>query len=310
MAVKLTLEHVPAEVAEDLDFDLIGEGVAALVCGLPEPNEIDLVLSGDFTASVRARMTAAEGRDEYSAERHIGLVPAKTFPGDGPKATVVMNAAIVWRKARDAIKDINVPRCFGHEGRHVALHQRGEHTHDARRRRNLMTAERVFVGRAGIMIEEYRVERALCAAGMPAGRLYIDSLSGSIPRIHAAMADAARARWNGGDIAPCIQAVLGAFDQLTTLLGYVAAHVAAEATPLDGVSATPEWERLVGSRWTRVQELLSAVPHADESWSADALVRGVDELAAELREWLEDIGFSLDDRDDGNCWFDFTRHDW
>jgi hypothetical protein len=61
-------------------------------------------------------------------------------------------------------------RAVAHEALHVANRQRGEHLYRLGERfEHLDVTDRHFLSYAGILIEEYRVDRALCSHGQWGG---------------------------------------------------------------------------------------------------------------------------------------------
>lgn len=86
-------------------------------------------------------------------------------------------------------------------------------------------AEGFFAAIASILVEEYRVERAIWDTGRFEQDIYTPALAAALLRLHSAFGEAVGARMEGSDLDVCIQAVAGIFEQLMTHLSYVAARL-------------------------------------------------------------------------------------
>jgi hypothetical protein len=161
------------------------------------------------------------------------------------------------------------------------------------------------------MIEEFRVERALCEQGRPLRVTYEQTTPDVLDELRAALLDAVTLRHSAEDIGRTYDSVLRAFNAVTIHFAYLAAdHVESGGVRTIGsVRNTPEWERYVHSNWNELVRLLEPIPAAHTDMGSTAMCSTADELADMLHRWLRDVGFDLYDAPEG-LYFDVLRHDF
>lgn len=161
------------------------------------------------------------------------------------------------------------------------------------------------------MIEEFRVERALCEHGFPLHETYEQTTSDVFEELRAALLDAVTLRRPGEAVDRTYEGALRAFNALTIHFAYLAAdHVASRgARTIGPVRGSPGWVRYVHSNWDGLIRLLEPIPAAEADIELPAIDAAAAKLADMLQGWLKDVGFDLFDVPDG-LYFDVLRHDF
>jgi len=116
--------NVAYEYANSHDSDPAEAAVAVATIGriAPRPDEVTLVITGDFLASNRSRLTTEDG-ETYDADRTFGVAAARTLPrADGTIDILVASPLLHSNVAAE----IGLQRLVSHEAYHAAIHQRGE----------------------------------------------------------------------------------------------------------------------------------------------------------------------------------------
>lgn len=119
-----------------------------------------------------------------------------------------------------------------------------------------------FLAIAGLMSEEFRVERALCEAGSWPRAEYRDGVVGTLRAFAAEMLSAVTLRYPGEPIDRRCTTVLSAFSTLTTLGGYLAAEQIASGGNRSPETTSPMWRRYVGPMWPTLLKALEPIPSA------------------------------------------------
>lgn len=260
----------------------------------PAPGRVTAVVAESLVDAVRARTRDKQEAASYSSGRIFGEVGAKTMlPVDG-KTDVVFDARLF--KPGSVFASADTSRIAAHEGLHVAMNQRSETLSDIHVRRKLpgMTRETTFVAFAGIAVEEYRVERALCSESWwpsPANVSY------AFGRCRDAMVEASDARGRGGGVLDYCRAVLTAFHELTVQFAYIAGEELAGGGPVSRGQAG--WDWLAGPAFDDYLDALDHIPSATVATSRDELDGYAFELVEPLDQWLRQIGFLIEDRSQG-----------
>jgi hypothetical protein len=117
-----------------LDPDLIGEAVAEIALRAEEPDDVEVVLAGDFVRAVRDRIPGEQGRDDYTVDRLFGVAAARTLQLADGRTSVVVNGNLLLP---GAMPRSDLLRLCAHEGLHVATYQRGETASDIRSRHGI-----------------------------------------------------------------------------------------------------------------------------------------------------------------------------
>jgi hypothetical protein len=303
--VELTLAWVDPDV---LDLDRITVGAARVASLAPDPERVRLVIAGDFIAAVAERVDDAEYAKHFHRDRTFGSAAAKTIEQADGSVDLIVDAELV---AKGQPEDFDSERLFAHEGYHVAIGQREESLNDIRLRHGLgdYSHQGYFTAVAGNMGEEYRVERALCNEGWWPDVGYREGIPDGLTAFRNELLDGVTNRYRNEPVDRCCRTVLQAFYNLAILMGYLAAeHLgsAGERTPDAGVR---RWSRLVGPAWGELLDLLEAMPSANERTPRAQLDEQAFALADVLARWLEHIGFTIDDLDEG-FYFRVVRHDF
>jgi len=245
---------------------------------------VELVFADDLSTAVRARLSGSEAAS-YSARRQAVEAVARVVHR-GPHTSVVVATPILL-----GLEGANIDSTWiiAHEARHVAIHQYGESTSDGTGR--LRMSVDYFTAVAGNVIEEYRVERALCDRGQLLTASYNARLAGVVERLTPVFDSVASVPESKG-----IPLVTSAFYQLATYLSYVIADVlASRGAHVPDAMGQPGWDRLVGSAWDMLTGSLAVVPSADVRWDRADADEAMRRLVAPHRDWLNRIGLQLHD---------------
>jgi hypothetical protein len=297
-------ERISASVLDEAILD------AALTSlgGVPGVGEVDVVVAGDLEASIRQRLSedAAAG---FAVERVTGSVGAKTIHRDDGSSIVIDGRLLIQGAARAA--DIDVSRLLAHEGWHVSLRNRGEDFNTAAERHDVSGAWGHFLGQALIVIEEFRVERALCEQGLPLHRTYEQTTSLVLEELRAALVEAVTLRAQGGDICRTYDSAVRAFNALTIHFAYLAADYVASggSRSIGSVRDSIAWTRYVNSNWAELVRRLEPIPAASDETGAATIDIAAGELAEVLQGWMKDVGFDLYDVP-GGLYFDVLSNDF
>ena len=296
------------EVAESaLDAERQQRFLKALDERLADPGHFELVVAGNFAEAVRRRASDQRERDEYQADRLFGQAVAKTFVrNDGRSVCLIVDANTL--RSGQGFDRHDVRRLAAHEAYHAAIHQRLESVADLRQRRKVAGYSRLgyFLECGGILVEEYRVERALAEEGLALDEGYRSDLPQSLRRLQERILDGVTLRHPTESIERCAKTVMEAFHRFAVLSTYLAAH--------DALAGAPELStglalRLIGPHYDRLAETLRRCPSAARPTRRLDVESCVDRLVAPLDEWLQFIGFGVEDRQ-GGLYFDVLRHDW
>jgi hypothetical protein len=289
--------------ASDVDQTVLADALHRLAT-LPDiGDDIALVVAADIGQAIRVRLPADQARI-YDPSRISGVVGAKTIPGpDG--TSIVIDGRLLSTGLRRELSDagIDVPRIVEHEGWHHVLDNRGESFHAAVERLALTGAHAHFVGQGLVMIDEYRVERALRERGLPLHESYIDSTGD----VFAELATELRGGRLDLPVPQRMEVVMRAFNALTTHMTYLAGA----GLTVQVLRGLPLWNRYVGDSFDETASVLEAVPSAAIPTDSDLL----DATAATLGDrtlpaWLERVGFTLEDIDGGDMWFESISNDF
>jgi hypothetical protein len=269
---------------------------------VPDVGEIEIVIDGDLEASVRRRLPDEQAR-LFSVQRVSGAVGAKTIPTERGCA-IVLDARLLFPGAA-AGAEVDVPRMFEHEAWHIALRQRDEDFYSGLERLQASGADAQYVGQALVLIDDYRVERALFERGFTLEPSYLPATEETLEACVATLLDAIANRYADEPVTRCFETAVPAFNSLTTHLGYLAA-AGADVADLRRLA---RWRRLVGDHYDALVASLAPMPSAAKGAVPDLLDETARAVAAVLRDWLELVGFRISDVD-GGLFFDVLRHDF
>jgi hypothetical protein len=295
MNVRTTFEGVTCEIDQALLLAATARIESVLGDGV-----VKLVVAGDLEAAIRRRLTAAEAAN-YMVSRISGAVGAKTIALPDAGCAIVVNAKYLIPGIAEKA-GLDVPRVFEHEGWHAALIGREEDSRTGFAHADLDGSRGHYLGQAIVLVEEFRVERALAERG-----IRTESSSGaSIPEVLVEFGHSLREADSllcEDDVLSAFQIVFGSFNALTTALTYLAAD---ETVFHDSFWMDPElpgWSKFVGRYWEELVRELGHVPSAATAVTAARLDAYAEKIADLLKVWLEAIGYRLEDLPDGGLYF-------
>ncbi|GAB3396892.1 hypothetical protein [Amycolatopsis echigonensis] len=306
----VTIEHV-ASTTDEL-ADRIAETSHIISQRVIDPDQVELVVTGDFVASVRARATNAVEANHYSPERGSGVAIAKTIV-DGDRSIIVVPGFVL--SGVENVFDELGRHCISHEALHALLKQRGEDTSAASARLATTQSERDYLTSAGVIAEEYRVEACLAVEGSTPPTTSQSGFDDALEAARLTFLDAIILRHPAESMhRPSATARQGTH-HLGIQLGYLAAeltnaHGTVPAIPPTALARNPLWARLVGPSWQRIAGVLSELPDASNPTAEDALTQTVLSLANALKDWIRHVGFVWRDTPEGGLYFDVLRHDF
>jgi hypothetical protein len=318
--VRLYVEHVDEEIAAVFTeptaevpplLSAVADGMQIVATRVNDLDRIDLVLTGDFVASVQTRLAGPDGSVEYHAKRGPGMAVAKTIPVGDRIAIIV---PVVWFIDPRGEAMESRRRMLSHEALHTALRLRDEQSHDARRRLGVSAAHGTYVACAGVVGEEYRVEAAL-RAEPPFETNYPRILEDSLVFARESFVDAVTLRYPNEPIDRTYDTVMGTVQNLAIQLAYFAAARSDEAGVVPGelddeVGRIQHWDRLIGPWWQAIAEALSVFPDASQLCGRQVLDEAVLGLAAVVEQWLRYVGFEILPMPDDGEYFNVLRHDF
>lgn len=296
-----------------IDFCRTSLGLRAL-----RPDEVKLVIAGDFVESVKARLPDGPYRDSFDLERGAGSVGSKTLIVDG-EVHVVFPAFLFLdsgaaRKhlppedaeqilASDQARANMARRTAIHEAQHVAMEQAGEDNPDFSA---AGWARRNFLNAAHQVISEYRAE-----LGVPRERreeyetdFPLASLR-HLPAVLQRYVATYQGHRNADRLAyEIVQETL----HLWKALAYVAAARRVVGSDIgapfpDDIVESDLWRLMAADHWDDLEQLLSDIPSGGVRVDSSDLARWTDELANALDAWLTDFGFVWEDLADGRSRF-------
>jgi hypothetical protein len=265
-------------------------------------DEVEIIVAGDLAASVRRRLPDDQAA-MFSVDRVSGRVGAKMIPTLDGCAIVIDGRLLVPGAAMAA--EIDVARLFEHEAWHGALSHHAEDFHAAFSRLSIEGAQAHYVGQALVLVDDYRIERALFEQGSTLDASYVPSTTETLDGCAAALLDAVTLRYPGEPMTRCFETAVPAFNSLTTHLGYLAAADA----DIGALRGLPRWRGLVRNHYDRMKETLEALPSASERVEPAKIDATAIELGQVLEAWLRDVGFVLRDVPTG-LYLDVLRHDF
>jgi hypothetical protein len=295
---------------EDLDDDALERGLAVIEAVAPRPDDVRVVVAGDFEQAVRDRVDDADYAAAFTADRLFGRATAKAIGHDDGTTDLVLDKWLLSKWSPPEGHDIE--RLFHHEALHIAVDQRGEQMNGLRVRSGYpVNSNRGYFGAVtGVMIEEYRTERALCEAGRWPHEDYLGNFDAAVHAFAEAALDGVQLRYPGEPIGRCYQTVVSAFHHLATYTGYVAAEILAsgrERYPYVDPSAK---RRLLGLAWDAVIDSLDGIPSATTPIDSAELDAVAWTMADQVEWWLEHVGFTPKDLPEDGIYFDVLRHDF
>lgn len=279
------LEHLSDEAAAVVDIEAVRTTAERFVA---DPAEVTVILTGNYHATLRAhsahyRSKDPEG-DSWSSAGGVAIVD------DAGVHTIVVRQQLWLLNEHEPLQSV------AHEALHVANRQRGE---DMNRLVAGLTypdeATKFFTGYAGMVVEEYRVDRAVF--GVPdrdASGLrhdFDDDLQAFAGRCKTACEAAHDAGQEGLDRFSSV--VQDAFIKtIYTAAGVCAADLASQGRTAPKRSE-PGWSRLVGPHYDRLRWQLSQIPDATVPTSGDVLQAAAVGMVPALLSWADHFGWTV-----------------
>lgn len=271
------------------------------------PEEVTLVIAGDFIESVRSRLPDGPYKEAFDVDRGAGMVGAKTMRV-GDEIHVVFPAWLfldsAWARAtlpQDEAEQITSTAAFRakqtrrtvvHEAQHVAMDQAGEDNQDFS---DVPWARQNFLTVAHQVIAEYRAElgvpndlREDYEAAFPVESL--DHLREDLRRI-------ATVEYQSHlDVGQLAYDVVQQTQHAWKTLAYVAAARRIAGVDLgesfpNEMTRTQAWTLMAEPLWATFESLLSRIPSGAVRVDAVELRTWTGELADLLTDWLQTYGF-------------------
>jgi hypothetical protein len=294
--------------SDDLDPNGLARGVELIEEVVPSPKRVRLLVAGDFEQAVRDHVDDAAYGAAYKADRLFGRAAAKTIAHDDGTTDLIVDEWLLSKSS--APEGFDVQRMFHHEALHIAIEQRGEHVTGLFDRYAPNSNRGCFGMVTGVMVEEYRTERALCEAGRWPHEDYMANFAAVVHAFADAVSDALCAWSLGGPVDRCCQTVLSAFHHLATNTGYVAAEMLACGRRRIPKIDPAAKRRLLGRPWESVVDSLGSIPSAAAAIAPDELETRAWAAADRVEEWLRHVGFTLTDLPEGGVDFEVLRRDF
>jgi hypothetical protein len=292
----IEVEHVEER---NLDLDLIRESWG-LLRTLPLQEPVTIVVTGDMAQSL----------DEYeyqlfrswTALRTAGKVTAKAVMDAHGRMAILVDAERVPadpfganRTARPpgAQSDAPLERLLEHEGLHLVVRARQEGA-DVTRCECEYDGDYAFDQFrmiAALAVEEFRVERAQCAAGRYLAGDAVATIRRDLDTYRISFA---KAFTSGGAFA----ASSALNDLAVQLAAVVAEHLSGNALDAQ-LREEARWHQVVGPAWDHLIRELEPMPGALTKVSRVDLDVAIRSLAAALRDWFTRLGFTLEDAPNG-----------
>jgi hypothetical protein len=287
----------------DVNAAEVATGVAAVERIAPRPDEVSLVITGDFVASNRLRLTGIEA-EAYDMSRTFGVAAARTLPQLDGTVDIVVAAPLLHSNAADT----GLNRVVMHEAYHAAIYQRHEELGTIRVRHSIpgMTHRGYFSSVAGMVADEYRVERALCDEGDWPHHGYHSELPETLETFRNDLYDACLLRYPNESIERTSKSVLTSFGHIATLGGYLAAEALASGGERAPNVRLALWHRFVGGAWDPFVQTLDQMPSAPSATPPADLDAMTFLLIGPLDGWLRQVGFEIRDEGEG-LYFDVLR---
>jgi hypothetical protein len=297
--MRIELEHVAEGGPSESELDTVKLTVERFVV---DSDEVLLVITGNYVETIRAHDTGGRTAARIDDDPMIPGSMAMMFKHDDGGYTIVVRQEIWSLEGRDP------HRAVAHEALHIALSQRDEGTYRLDERfQQFEEAERHFVTSAGIVIEEYRVDRALCSDGFLGG----DRDSGDFDADLIAFARDAAEAWRHVEAGDTDQdafsaAVQTAFFQMIYTAAGTCARDLCSNRQRGPRKSEPHWTRLVGPHYERLRERLALLPDATQKTPRQDLENAAVQLIDPLISWATYFGWTVN-RNQGIATF---RTDW
>jgi hypothetical protein len=279
-----------------LDRDLAAPAIREFLDAAGEDlGEFELIITSRFEDAVRERYPPDLADIYYQTRAGFGEAMGKTMIGDDGCIAAIFDVRLFLKGASSPLPT------FRHEGFHAMLYRAGEETLD----RVDSLAERSHVlGRvlaiAAIVVEEYRVERAVLHIYPTRTRWSaFSSLCESTAKSIAA-AILTCAKGSAQDLGPVAGAAFSSLEGLAVQTAYLAAELHADTAQTPRLRDAKLHERVLGPPWVDLIERLLTLPSADQRIDGATTDDVVLSVADVLDSWLTQLGFEFEVLDGGD----------
>jgi microcompartment protein CcmL/EutN len=318
-SMTVSMEDMSQEAVDLLTASTTAEhvlltGLVGLIAGQStRPDDVTIVIAGDFVASVQRRL--GDDAAEYGTARLGGFAAAKTIPSPDGHIDVVVPAELIFFSEEETDEERKgrvetLLHVAQHEAQHVGMRQRDEATHDVRTRLSATGVRADFIAAAGVMLEEYRAERVAARPPFAGEDRFSDSLPDTLEALATELSTAVILISPDEPIDRTLGQAMTAVHNFWLVLAYLAAHqhqLGTSVPPL--LLGHSRWARHVADHWDELDELLARVPAGDVPTDRRVIDGLVVELADQFPAWLNTIGFDYRDVENG-AYFDVLRYDF
>lgn len=289
--------------------DLVLRCMTELGTYAPRPQEIALVITGNFDDSVRARYAEVGSPASFTSKRGAGTVAGKTMVLRPDKIDILMPAWGFFDSAAIGFEETDEQRhqrhwltlrTIIHEAQHAAMAQRSEgndHRHIGLVRG---LAKLQFARLAGESIDEYRAE-LVAERTLQHAPDDDRGISDALLHHRQSLVSAYRLRANGGSVDEFLDASLTSSNVLWKVLAYYAATLRAtdRTAPDPSVVENELWQRYVEPEWAELSDLLGQIPPGDQNCDLRFLDKSLVAYANLLQSSFRTFGFEFYDTSEG-----------
>lgn len=264
---------------------------------LPSPQDVTLLFSGNFVASVQDHIEDPDCRDRYNITRGTGFVGGKTMSRSDGGIDVILHfamlaGAIDFEADPDAALDFL--HVVVHELNHAAMYQRQEH--DELKRSGPFKSDSLKAA-ANSIIDEFRAERgALSMVPEESCSWDLDSIA---EELSDSLLRTVISYQNHLNVARLVNEVgevcLVAWKSMAFVLAYETETADRDAAPIsDPVSLA--WAETCSHSWADLKEILFGLPNGATPLPEAEIQSKTEQLTTLLDRWLTRIGFVWEDR--------------
>jgi hypothetical protein len=286
-----------AELPEGYDWSALDRCREIFFGELEHPERVRIMLTSRFDETVKELVEDKDYAEAYSRDRPLAYALAKMIPHSDGTTTLVADIELFAEDQPHGPPEAT----FAHEALHVMTAERAETLSDLRLRNEGRDYGHYqdFIAIAGVACEEYRVERALWVAGKRSESFHLVQLERAAKIFYNQVRQACGQYQRDLQVFPVAKAVMTEFHALVTSSAYVAAELGPPEGPVASIGVEDDLDALVfGEPWRAVITHLQMLPAADVSApreELDAIAIGLAEL---LEDWLEEIGFTIEQVDE------------
>ena len=275
----------------NIDRDRLELAIAPLK-RLPLGGSVRVVVTSDMRASLALRV-----QPSYSAPFRVdrvgaGRVIAKTVTDLSSSTEILLDAVVLQPELREHT-EMSLARLIEHEGLHLLLRSRGEDAHSLERALATSNeADVAYLWLAALVVEEFRIERCICARGSFVTETYADEMSRVLADYRTAF-DLAGSAWGSPDAAADVVAMT---NDLMSKVACMAAQHEFDPAVNETLLASKDWREFVGTAWNKFVACASEIPDASNALDDQAAsVLVVRFMNGVVRPWCKQLGFILHD---------------